>query len=372
MVKPVPTLHGNRINQGWRVYPRRTVRRDFPTREAAQKYADLINRSRGTTDEGFWMLEAVDRKHLMVAMEAVNGDSKLLQQLAFTHMKRQIIGQSVTVQRAVHEMICDQQRRNCRERSWQNTEKFGKWFGRGSDVVSSVTEGDVMRWVDGIKTPAMRNWGVRYVRLFFKFCYRREWIAVNPADKLQDVILAARAPVILTVENAQKLMRTAEEYDKEIVPYLALRLFGGIRRSECADIGWLHIKPRFVEVRSEIAKCRAQRLVTVTDCLKAWLAVGGTLPPDRIGTRIADCAELCDVKMDQNVLRHSFISYAVPTFGAARTAAEAGNSEGMIFKWYRQLVTYEEAEAFWALRPLVSSLPAHLQHLGVQSDAVLA
>lgn len=40
---------------------------------------------------------------------------------------------------------------------------------------------------------------------------------------------------------------------------------------------------------------------------------------------------------------------------AAKTALEAGHSEAMLFRVYREVVTPEAAAAFWAIRPAAHS-----------------
>ena len=53
-----------------------------------------------------------------------------------------------------------------------------------------------------------------------------------------------------------------------------------------------------------------------------------------------------------NALRHSFISYRVAeTQNVAQVALEAGNSPGMIFGHYRELVTADDAKTWFAVTP---------------------
>ena len=53
-----------------------------------------------------------------------------------------------------------------------------------------------------------------------------------------------------------------------------------------------------------------------------------------------------------NALRHSFISYRVAqTQNVAQVALEAGNSAGMIFKHYNELVQPDSAKAWFAIVP---------------------
>jgi integrase len=55
----------------------------------------------------------------------------------------------------------------------------------------------------------------------------------------------------------------------------------------------------------------------------------------------------------QDCLRHSFASYHLAMFESAeKTALQMGhNSTDMLFRHYRELVTKEQAEKFWALMP---------------------
>jgi hypothetical protein len=53
-----------------------------------------------------------------------------------------------------------------------------------------------------------------------------------------------------------------------------------------------------------------------------------------------------------NALRHSYASYRLAELkDAARVALEMGNSPSMLFRNYRELVTEQEAQAWFALTP---------------------
>ena len=53
-----------------------------------------------------------------------------------------------------------------------------------------------------------------------------------------------------------------------------------------------------------------------------------------------------------NALRHSFCSYRLAEVkSAAQVSLEAGNSPQMVFRHYRELVTEQEAKAWFAITP---------------------
>ena len=62
--------------------------------------------------------------------------------------------------------------------------------------------------------------------------------------------------------------------------------------------------------------------------------------------------EVKEFKWKHNGLRHSFISYRVAVIkNVAQVALEAGNSPAMIFSNYRELVTPQDAKAWFGIVP---------------------
>jgi hypothetical protein len=65
------------------------------------------------------------------------------------------------------------------------------------------------------------------------------------------------------------------------------------------------------------------------------------------------------LRWPRNVARHSWVSYRLAaSSSAAETAMEAGHSEVMLFRNYRELVGPEEAARFWGIRARGSDSPA--------------
>lgn len=64
--------------------------------------------------------------------------------------------------------------------------------------------------------------------------------------------------------------------------------------------------------------------------------------------RACELSTVAKVAWKHNALRHSFISYRVAeTQDVNRTALEAGNSPNVIFSNYRELVTPDDAKAWF-------------------------
>jgi len=108
----------------------------------------------------------------------------------------------------------------------------------------------------------------------------------------------------------------------------------------------------FIEVTAAKSKTRRRRLVTIQPALASWLALGGVLPLGDVNTRLWKLTSALASPWPRNVTRHSFVSYHLAGFGSAgKTALEAGHTEQILFNHYREIVTAEQAAAFWAIRP---------------------
>ncbi len=84
-----------------------------------------------------------------------------------------------------------------------------------------------------------------------------------------------------------------------------------------------------------------------------WLKLGGELPPRNKRKQLDKVRKMADVTWGHDIMRHTFASYHLAYHGSPdRTAHELGHRDtNMLFRHYRQLVTKEEAEKFWDIRP---------------------
>ncbi len=79
------------------------------------------------------------------------------------------------------------------------------------------------------------------VRNPFNFAIRRRYVASNPVDHLEKIILDKKPVEILTVEQAARLLEAAEVDEGKMTPYISIGLFADLRTREIAVLDWKDI-----------------------------------------------------------------------------------------------------------------------------------
>lgn len=238
-------------------------------------------------------------------------------------------------------------------------------------MVSAVTAAQVESWARaGAESLATVKGRLIDANTFFNFCIKRGWRSDNPVKEIEKVHVEDKPPGIHTVEQVEAVLRCALENDREILGYIICIYFGGMRPAESAKLTLDKIHEDSIEVESTIAKTRRRRFIPINDTLRAWMQVEGikygmskrSAKLDRIRWILSgketkkdkwkhNRKKFTKFPWPHDVMLHSFCSYGVPKFGAAKTAEWAGKSERILHNHYRERVKPADAEKFWALRP---------------------
>lgn len=199
---------------------------------------------------------------------------------------------------------------------------------------------------------------INAAKALFIFAMKRGYAGSNPAAALDVPPVASQTPRIQSPAQVRAVMEAALQHDVSTARFMAISYFAGLRVSEVTRLAEAEIGPRYIEVRAEKCKTRRRRLVTITPTLRAWLDLGGTLPLVNVRAARRLVQRAAGVPCPPNAARHCFVSYHLAHFGsAARTALEAGHTEAVLFNTYRELVTPEDAAAFWSILPKAHPLP---------------
>jgi len=163
---------------------------------------------------------------------------------------------------------------------------------------------------------------------------------------------------ILTVEQIVHLL---EKASTELVPYLAIGAFAGLRRAELERMDWkeIDLQSGLIEVTATKAKSVRRRFVRIQPNLAKWLQshvqLSGNVTPKNYRELLDAAREAAGIdEWPQNALRHSFASYHLARFNdAAALALELGHTNSnLVFQHYRQLVKPKQAERYWKLAPI--------------------
>jgi hypothetical protein len=149
--------------------------------------------------------------------------------------------------------------------------------------------------------------------------------------------------------------------------YFALATFAGLRSAinggeitRIAKLGHLDriidLMAGIIRITPELAKTKDVRQVVIQPFLQAWLTrypfYRYTFIPRNASNLLMEIRRKFAIGHD--CLRHTFVSMHVARFRSmGDTALQAGNSEAIIKKHYLNLVSPDEADAFWKI------LPAH-------------
>jgi len=265
------------------------------------------------------------------------------------------------------------------------TLRLGAFADKFNILISTVTGAQIETYIRGLKTSnsdesqrrqlsgRTQNNIRRLISTLFKFAIKRGYLpkdhdeisgvekatvdsgeieVFNPAE-LQKLFAACLTPV-----KERGKWRTREE----MIPYLAIAAFCGLRAAEIMRLDWSEIHltgaERFVEVKAGNAKTASRRTVPISENCAAWLERYAKPSGPVINLSRADkqlflyLAGKSGVKWKHNGLRHSFISYRLAVVkDVGQVSLEAGNSPQMVFKHYRQLVRESEAQEWFAILP---------------------
>jgi len=195
----------------------------------------------------------------------------------------------------------------------------------------------------------------------FELARRRGYCAQNVAAEIR---FSKRHKDEVTVLSPRQIARLLQVCSSELVPYIAICAFAGLRPSEAERLDWrdIHLEAGQIEVKARNAKTRRHRLVPIQRNLKEWLS----LYRRNTGRVIFSRRKFRDayrkagfVKWPLDVMRHSFGTYRLPILKSAEALAlEMGNSPDVIFRHYRRVTDDATADAYFRISPADRLRPA--------------
>jgi site-specific recombinase XerC len=247
----------------------------------------------------------------------------------------------------------------------------------GEQLVSEIRTEEIREWLLSLPLAAKtRNKHRGYASQVFNLAVDYGYTAVNPLFKIKKFRERSSEEngdiSALSAGNTEKLFRAA---DSEVIPFLTLSFFCGIRTATLEKLDWSNVK--YDEKRVIVPRYRGKNdlryRVTLSENALAWLKPhvreSGSLlvratatnrfskekgKPSDVATRnrILKAAEKAGITLPDNAGRKTFISMHVAHHeNIEKAALEADNSPEVIKKDYLDIVAREDAAKFWAIYP---------------------
>lgn len=266
---------------------------------------------------------------------------------------------------AIDQLLAAKRAANLRPAYIRSLRHYLRAFARGREhrAVNTFTAAEIESWfAHRSEAPAGRRSNLGRLSALFAFCHRRGYIAVNPCRLVERVRVENTAPVILSVADARRLLNLCRKLKPRFLGYLTLGLFAGIRPVELTRLQWeaVNLERRVVKIDASVAKVRQRRWVPLSENAVEWLRLcaphrGPVAPP--LATLRRWRRRLVKEMgwphgWPQDLLRHTAASYQLASEqDVAKVCVGLGNSPDILLNHYRELVTPEEAAAFWSICP---------------------
>ena len=269
--------------------------------------------------------------------------------------------------------------------------RFANWLPtKKQEAIHTITREDIARFVESCKlSPVGERNMVRGLSSLFSWAEREKLISENPTQawnfsEAKKSLARDREPRVLTISEAEKILRLAVQGSKlpmrvggqevvvepgEMVPYITIGMFGGLRPFEARRIRWEHIwwgnddehHEAQIEVPAAITKTGHTRYVPLEPVLLEWLKPyridHGKLVPLAFERKFQAFSKLCwnEDGWPEDILRHSYASYLLARDKNAGAVAENlghRDTTSTLFRHYRNAIKFRKAVlAYWSLTP---------------------
>lgn len=317
------------------------------SRAEADLEAKTLKKDSSQVGEGWLAIPTEDRRQLIALWEKTGGN------LASVDMART---DARTITQAIAELIAakkaagrDDYYRKC---LLQVLNQFA--VGRKSLRVDRVTIGDVESFLDSKRLASRSTLRARLSTLF-NFCVRRGYCLKNPCAQLEPVTYHKPPPQVFTPAQLKMCLEWLTVNPKGFT-WFVLTALCGLRPEEAQRTPRkkIQIKDGHIIVDVQTTKVRQRRVVTPMVEAMQWLRIslnlGGKTPINEPFKRrlIKKLRKLLGFKAwPKDITRHTAASIWLARIkSAAEVAEQLGNSERVLKRDYKALVTAKQLESY--------------------------
>lgn len=269
------------------------------------------------------------------------------------------------VQEVVDEFLVRREDQKRSERHLETLSSHCKRFaGAVQKNIGSVVTDDIDRFLDGLNVGARtRDNFLGSLNNLFEFAKSKQYLPKEHDELSRVARLDNQEDGPIEIYTAAELNSLLKHADLQLVPFLAIGAFAGLRSSEIERLDWSDVKfdsDCIIVQKGKVKKRgKSRRIVPMASNLKAILKPfaqdSGKIWPHThpyLYEQLRATATRAEMKLKNNALRHSFVSYRVAMIkNVPQVALESGNSPQMIDSNYRELVTENEAKTWFAIEP---------------------
>lgn len=225
--------------------------------------------------------------------------------------------------------------------------------------IQMVLSAEIQDYLRGLKLSGRsKNNTRKAVSVLFSYAQSRGYLPKGMTEA-DDLPLAKENHGPVGIFTPTEMASLLEKAEPDLVPYLAIGAFAGLRAAEILRLDWqeVDLEGGHIEVKARKAKTASRRLVPVPENLKRWLTLhhqgeGKVVRLQSVSHLLSALAKESEVTWKHNALRHSCISYRVAQIqNVAQVALEAGNSPQIIFSNYREVVKPTAAVKWFSIEP---------------------
>jgi integrase len=364
-----------RVRLGKKFTGGKFIKKTFPTSREAVNWVKEQLQPKKESGTNYFKLSPSQVGEAINAYKRIDKRASLTEIVDYWLKHACPIGGTRSFEAVADEFIKSREAMNCKSTTMRNYRSSIKILKEefGEVEIHDIRKADIEDWlVESEWEPRTRKNYIVTLTTIFNYAIGSDYCATNPAERVPRPILEDNPPGILTPAEAEALLAAAMGCLPNMVAPIAIGLFAGLRRSEICALDWseIDLQARTIEVKAAKAKTRQRRIVAIQENLWEWLQkperkTGPVAPDvDVFGEKLKhlvagrpatddDPGRPAVVKeWPHNGLRHSFGSYF---FGKTKnenlTAAEMGNSPGVVFRHYRALVKQKDVESFWQITP---------------------
>ena len=421
-IREIPGRNGLATFQVDSLTPR--VRKNFKTRANADQYAEQLRQRRNNNGLAALGLSPAQMDDAKQAFEIIRGAGfdSLCEAVRIAASHHRPVGGDLDLAQLRAKFIEAKERKGRRGRTLEDlrnrTSVFVESFRReerDSDgrlietypQAKEITPAQVQAWFDNRGfTSANAQTATNFRRVLnnlFEWGVKQQYLAANPIKGVEVPDVVAKDPEILNLSQCRALLETARTRFPELIGYLTLGLFCGLRpESELARLTWddVQLNRGQVHVARNKTKVALARNVKIAPNAMEWLMTApnrnGPIKPPAFNYRwnhlrwlagfraqhrlsVAERAMIAPGGMFENRkladwpadgMRHTFATnHLAQHDDTARTSAAMGHLRPETLTFYSGLTPQTDPAAFWNLVP---SSPAAAANSNVEKFNTVA